>query len=84
MICQHCNIGKVNRPFGLCWRCYCRGGVRELYGAPMQSSDFNGSASPSEPTDAMPGSEAKVAVLIERARCRQQLFHPADLTFASE
>jgi hypothetical protein len=31
-----------------------------------------------EPTDALPGSEAKTCVLEERARRKQQLFHPQD------
>ncbi len=31
MICRHCHRKKVNRPRGLCWRCYYRPGVRERY-----------------------------------------------------
>ncbi len=31
-----------------------------------------------EPTDSLPGSPEKVAILAERARLRQQLFHPDD------
>jgi hypothetical protein len=31
-----------------------------------------------EPTQALPGTPEKVAVLEERARLRQQLFHPDD------
>jgi hypothetical protein len=33
---------------------------------------------PDCPTDARPGSEAKILVLIDRAARGQQLFHPAD------
>lgn len=41
--------------------------------------DFFGPASmPGEPTDALPGSEQKIRVLIERAARREQLFHPDD------
>lgn len=35
-------------------------------------------AVPAQPTDAMPGTERKVQVMIERAAHRQQLFHPLD------
>lgn len=31
MICKHCHHKKANRPRGLCWTCYYRTGVRELY-----------------------------------------------------
>ena len=41
--------------------------------------DFYGrSVLPSGPTDAAPGSPEKVAVLEERARLLQSLFHPED------
>ena len=30
-ICLHCKILKVCRPRGLCWSCYYKPGVRELY-----------------------------------------------------
>lgn len=33
---------------------------------------------PKKPTDASPGSEEKIRVMIERARRREQLFHPRD------
>lgn len=29
--CRHCGGGPVNRPRGLCWTCYHKPGVRELY-----------------------------------------------------
>jgi hypothetical protein len=35
-------------------------------------------ALPKEPTDAPPGSEQKIRVMIERAARREQLFHPLD------
>lgn len=41
--------------------------------------DFVGPAVlPGEPTDALPGSEKKIRVMIERADRREQLFHPED------
>ena len=33
---------------------------------------------PHEPTDAPPGSEQKIRIMIERAARREQLFHPLD------
>lgn len=31
MLCRHCQKKKAIRPRGLCWRCYYRPGVLELY-----------------------------------------------------
>jgi hypothetical protein len=39
---------------------------------------FRPGALPKEPTDAPPGSEQKIRVMIERAARREQLFHPLD------
>ena len=86
MLCRHCNQVKSNRPRGLCWSCYYRPGVRELYPSTSKFarrgvSDFNGrTALAAEPTDALPGTEDKVAVLAERARLGQSLWHPLDAT----
>jgi hypothetical protein len=33
---------------------------------------------PGEPTDAFPGTERKIRILIERALRKEQLFHPRD------
>jgi hypothetical protein len=41
-------------------------------------SDFNGRAALPAPTDAPPGSAEKVAVLEQRARLGQALWHPSD------
>jgi hypothetical protein len=35
-------------------------------------------ALPKEPTDALPGTERKIRVMMERAARREQLFHPLD------
>lgn len=84
MICRHCHRGKVNRPRGLCWSCYYRPGVRELY--PVTSkfcrqgigNFFRLAPLPVRPTAALPGSPEKVAVLEERARQHRCLWHPED------
>jgi hypothetical protein len=84
MLCRHCNRVRSNRPRGLCWSCYYRPGVRELYPSTSKFArrgvdDFNGKvALPHAPTSAMPGSPEKVEVLAQRARLRQNLWHPLD------
>lgn len=86
MQCQHCHAAPISRPRRLCWTCYYEPGVRDLY--PSNSKfgrrgfgNFCGNAPlPAFPTDAVPGSEAKIAVLAERARLKQALWHPEDAT----
>jgi hypothetical protein len=84
MLCRHCKRVESNRPRGLCWSCYYRPGVRELYPSTSKFarrgvSDFNGRASlAAQPTTAVPGSPEKVAVLEERARLGLALWHPLD------
>lgn len=85
MICKHCQdpTRTVNRPRGLCWNCYYRPGVRDQY----QPKTNHGkrfdetkkqAGPPDSPTDATPGSEAKILVLIDRVALRQDLHHPKD------
>lgn len=87
MTCRHCNNARANRPRGLCWSCYYRPGVKELY--PIDTyvhrfqrrgvPDFYGvPPPPTNPTSAPPGSQEKVVVLAERASLRQSLWHQAD------
>lgn len=84
MLCRHCQKTKSNRPRGLCWSCYYTPGVREQYPSTSKYarrgiSDFNGRIRlPDEPTDALPGTPEKVAVLEERARQGVSLWHPLD------
>jgi hypothetical protein len=84
MLCRHCHRAPSNRPRGLCWSCYYTPGVRALYPSTSKFArrgvgDFNGKAGrPALPTPALPGSPGKVAVLMERARLRQDLWHPLD------
>jgi hypothetical protein len=84
MLCRHCGRVPSNRPRGLCWSCYYRPGVRELYPSTSKFarrgvSDFNGRAAlAAEPTSATPGSPEKVAILEERARLGLSLWHPLD------
>lgn len=83
MLCRHCQKVKSNRPRGLCWSCYYSPGVREQYPSTSKFArrgvkDFNGRTKLGEPTTALPGTEEKVRVLMERARLGQSLFHPLD------
>lgn len=84
MLCRHCQKVKSNRPRGLCWSCYYRPGVRELYPSTSKYarrgvSDFNGQTHlAARPTQALPGSPEKVEVLAERARLGLSLWHPQD------
>ena len=89
MLCRHCQKVKSNRPRGLCWSCYYKPGVRDLYPSTSKFarrgvSDFTGkSALAAQPTDALPGTPEKVAVLMERARLGLALWHPLDATLES-
>ena len=83
MLCRHCNKVKSNRPRGLCWSCYYRPGVRELFPSTSKFArrgvgDFNGRTSLPTPTNALPGTPEKIAVLEQRAQMRQSLWHPND------
>ena len=88
MICRHCQTSKVNRPRGLCWSCYYRPGVRDQYPSTSKyarrgEGNFCGHAPlPSCSTVAAPGSEEKIAILAERAKNKQSLWHPKDVTVA--
>src|SRR5947209_2207253 len=88
MLCRHCDSAVVSRPRGLCWSCYYTPGVREQFPSTSKYGrrglgNFNGKgAPPSQPTDALPGSEEKVLVLMERARLKQGLWHEDDATLA--
>ena len=88
MLCQHCQQAPISRPRRLCWVCYYTSGVRDRYPSTSKFGrrgigNFNGRAPlPAAPTGATPGSIAKVAVLEERARLKQSLWHPQDATDA--
>jgi hypothetical protein len=84
MLCRHCQRVRSNRPRGLCWSCYYKPGLREQYPSTSKFArrgldDFNGTPGlPPQPTSAMPGTPEKIAILAERARLRQSLWHPQD------
>ena len=86
MLCRHCQRVRSCRPRGLCWCCYYKPGVREQYPTHLKFSkrgegNFYRDAPLHEfPTSALPGSDEKIAVLAERVRLKQCLWHPDDAT----
>lgn len=82
--CRHCQRVRVNRPRGMCWSCYYTPGLRDRYPSTSKFArrginDFFGRVKrPTRPTQARPGSPEKVAILEERARLQQELWHPSD------
>lgn len=83
-ICRHCNTRNVNRPRGLCWPCYYKPGVRDLYPSTSKyarrgvSGDNTNRPLPDFKTEALTGTESKIQILELRAMLGQQLFHPED------
>ena len=90
VVCRRCAKCKVNRPRGLCWSCYYTPGVKELYPSTSKYArrgvgNFTGNAPlPDAPTTAAPGTPEKLAVLEQRAKLKQALFHPADAKFEGD
>jgi hypothetical protein len=86
MICLRCQMKKPNRPRGLCWSCYYTPGVREQFPSTSKFTrrgvgiSYGNAPLADFPTDAEPGTEAKIMILMERAARRRALFHPLDLT----
>lgn len=86
MNCRHCRVAEATRPRGLCASCYYLPAVRVQYESLSKygrrgMGNFNGQASlPAFPTQAFPGTSEKIAVLAERVRLKQNLWHPDDAT----
>jgi hypothetical protein len=84
MLCRHCQQANISRPRRLCWSCYYTPGIRDLYpttskfGRRGPGNFFGQAPMPPFPTSAMPGTPEKIALLMQRAQQRQQLFHPLD------
>lgn len=79
--CRDCKRRPVTRNLGLCGRCYQDPAVRAIYTTqtPPEVPDRYGfQPLPELPTDARPGSEAKISILEARALTGSQLWHPRD------
>jgi hypothetical protein len=83
-LCRHCEAKPANRPRGLCWGCYYNPGVLALYPSTSKyarqgvGNGFRCGAALPERTDALPGTEDKIAVLARRAAAGLALHHPDD------
>ena len=91
MECLHCRASPASRPRGLCYRCYDTLRIRAPYPPIRKKSrrgikcrrgiapNYNGlSTLPEGPTEALPGTPEKIAVLSERARQLTGLWHRED------
>ena len=84
MLCRRCRARAANRPRGLCWSCYRDPGIRNEFPSLSKFAqrgipDYYGTSRPaSAPTRALPGMPEKIAVLAERAKLGQELWHPHD------
>ena len=89
-ICKHCRKTKVNRPRGLCWTCYYTPGIKDQYPSTSKyarrgEGNISGAGSPAPtPTMAAPGTPEKMAILEERVRLKQALWHPADARYPGD
>src|SRR6202030_1694076 len=81
MSCRHCGHSPASRPRGLCWTCYYTPQVRDQYTSTSKygrrgvEDSYGRFHLPPVPTQALPGTAEKVAVLIARALQRQALWH---------
>jgi hypothetical protein len=83
-LCRHCKKHNVSRPRGLCWACFYRPDVRQRYPPKIAFvRHSHGTAVgprrlPLFPTQALPGTPEKIAVLTQRAGLGLELWHPED------
>lgn len=82
-LCRHCASRPRGKARRLCWSCYGNDSIRALYPCASVSGGWNGdryvSAPPPDgPTDALPRTPEKVAVLEVRAALGQALHHKED------
>jgi hypothetical protein len=82
MACRHCMEARHIVCRGLCGRCYYTPEIRERYPAGCAgyglcvANEILGW--PREPTEALPGTEEKVAVMEARVAAGCHLHHPGD------
>lgn len=84
-LCRHCNRYKVSRPCGLCWKHYYDPSIRCLYPSTSKYGrrgkgcfTTKQSLPLPEPTQALPGTPEKVAVIEARMASGLALHHPDD------
>ena len=86
-VCHHCRKRVPSRPRGLCRACHSQKRIRRQYPPTSpwgnRGVDWYGRFKlASQPTDAAPGSEAKILVMMRRYERREALFHPKDAPLA--
>lgn len=87
MICRHCKRVNLYERKGLCATCYRDASIAPKY-APRPSLSYRGvglrnhARDLPEPTEALPGTEGKILVMIARAAADEALWHPADATYS--
>jgi hypothetical protein len=80
-LCRNCGKSRINRPRGLCWRCYYEPGAKTIYGRLAHYGLGLGNCGrqlPATHTYARPGTAEKIAVLADRAASDCALWHPLD------
>jgi hypothetical protein len=83
--CRHCSRLRVLAGRGLCPRCHRTPGLRHQYEPLRRCGEWSDREPPAptlpaaEPTDAAPGSDDKIAVLIARREAGEHLWHPRDM-----
>lgn len=81
-MCRECNARRACRPRELCWGCYKDLDIRAQYETNQVSGRRGvghvGTGRKPIPTDALPGTPEKLAVLEMRAAMGLQLFHEDD------
>lgn len=84
MQCRSCNKVRANRPRGLCYSCYYKPAVREMFPSTSKFArkgagiGANGITVSDRPTGELPGTEGKIKVLMERVARGEILWHPHD------
>lgn len=82
--CRHCKHLRLWTCRGLCWTCIHTPEISQAYPSESKFSQdsgvgkFYGLGKPTTPTNALPGTPEKVAVLEARAAAGEQMWHPED------
>lgn len=81
--CRHCQLKPAVRARGLCAHCFADPSIRDRYPTLAtfrhgHGSDPTQKRTVGQPTSALPGTQAKLQVLCDRAAANEILFHPDD------
>jgi hypothetical protein len=84
--CRHCNQSRQVYGRGLCRWCWSKADVKVLYDKmpggrsshTLFKHQYRDPPLDDQPTEALPGTPEKLAVMHDRARRGKQIFHPGD------